>query len=112
MEIDGIDCVSTSDGIYEEEIHHQHRHRLQFSASLAKPTNNAVSPAISPATSVHELLECSVCTNSMYPPIHQVCSVFLVYKVKKVLIFSVGVKIFFFFGGDLGIQGLLYWISL
>jgi hypothetical protein len=26
----------------------------------------------SPASSVHELLECPVCTNSMYPPIHQV----------------------------------------
>ncbi|RYR28990.1 hypothetical protein Ahy_B01g053233 isoform D [Arachis hypogaea] len=26
---------------------------------------------IPPATSVHELLECPVCTNSMYPPIHQ-----------------------------------------
>jgi hypothetical protein len=26
-----------------------------------------------PASSVHELLECPVCTNSMYPPIHQVC---------------------------------------
>jgi len=25
-----------------------------------------------PASSVHELLECPVCTNSMYPPIHQV----------------------------------------
>jgi E3 ubiquitin-protein ligase SIAH1 len=23
---------------------------------------------------VHELLECPVCTNLMYPPIHQVCS--------------------------------------
>lgn len=28
-----------------------------------------ISPA---ATSVHELLECPVCTNCMYPPIHQV----------------------------------------
>uniref|UniRef100_A0A0D9YA04 Uncharacterized protein n=1 Tax=Oryza glumipatula TaxID=40148 RepID=A0A0D9YA04_9ORYZ len=26
---------------------------------------------VPPATSVHELLECPVCTNSMYPPIHQ-----------------------------------------
>jgi hypothetical protein len=24
-----------------------------------------------PTSSVHELLECPVCTNSMYPPIHQ-----------------------------------------
>ncbi|XP_072062742.1 protein tesmin/TSO1-like CXC 2 isoform X6 [Arachis hypogaea] len=31
---------------------------------------------IPPATSVHELLECPVCTNSMYPPIHQDSPVF------------------------------------
>ncbi|BAF11753.1 Os03g0297700, partial [Oryza sativa Japonica Group] len=29
-------------------------------------------PVVPPAASVHELLECPVCTNSMYPPIHQV----------------------------------------
>ncbi|RZR87335.1 hypothetical protein BHM03_00014713 [Ensete ventricosum] len=28
-------------------------------------------PVISPVARVHELLECPVCTNSMYPPIHQ-----------------------------------------
>lgn len=28
------------------------------------------------ASSVHELLECPVCTNSMYPPIHQVGDLF------------------------------------
>ena len=28
---------------------------------------------LAPTSSVHELLECPVCTNSMYPPIHQVC---------------------------------------
>lgn len=67
MEIDSIECVSSTDGIYEEEIHHHHH---QFSSS-SKPHSNVVSPAISPATSVHELLECPVCTNSMYPPIHQ-----------------------------------------
>jgi hypothetical protein len=30
--------------------------------------------AIAPTSGVHELLECPVCTNSMYPPIHQVSS--------------------------------------
>ncbi|KAH9331619.1 hypothetical protein KI387_003727, partial [Taxus chinensis] len=35
--------------------------------NIATPT--VVSPA---ASSVHELLECPVCTNSMYPPIHQI----------------------------------------
>jgi E3 ubiquitin-protein ligase SIAH1 len=30
------------------------------------------SAAAAHTSSVHELLECPVCTNSMYPPIHQV----------------------------------------
>uniref|UniRef100_A0A2N9F3A6 RING-type E3 ubiquitin transferase n=1 Tax=Fagus sylvatica TaxID=28930 RepID=A0A2N9F3A6_FAGSY len=66
MERDSFECVSSLDGIYEEEIHQHH----QFS-SLVKTQNNVVVPATSPTTSVHELLECPVCTNSMYPPIHQ-----------------------------------------
>ncbi|GFY92369.1 protein with RING/U-box and TRAF-like domain [Actinidia rufa] len=37
----------------------------------SKPHNNVVCSAIHPTKSVHELLECPVCTNSMYPPIHQ-----------------------------------------
>lgn len=28
--------------------------------------------SVSSTNGVHELLECPVCTNSMYPPIHQV----------------------------------------
>uniref|UniRef100_A0A5B6ZM31 RING-type E3 ubiquitin transferase n=1 Tax=Davidia involucrata TaxID=16924 RepID=A0A5B6ZM31_DAVIN len=67
MELDNIECVSSSDGMEDEEIHPHHPH--QFSS---KPHNNIVIPSgIAPATSVHELLECPVCTNSMYPPIHQ-----------------------------------------
>ncbi|KAL3692597.1 hypothetical protein R1sor_006248 [Riccia sorocarpa] len=33
--------------------------------------SNPGKPGATPASSVHELLECPVCTNSMYPPIHQ-----------------------------------------
>uniref|UniRef100_A0A494GAA7 RING-type domain-containing protein n=2 Tax=Pentapetalae TaxID=1437201 RepID=A0A494GAA7_SOLLC len=44
-----------------EEDEHPH----QFS-STSKLHN--IGPA---TTSVHDLLECPVCTNSMYPPIHQ-----------------------------------------
>ncbi|CAN0922560.1 E3 ubiquitin-protein ligase SINAT4 [Linum grandiflorum] len=90
MELDSIECVSSSDGIDEDEIPHDnlhhHHHHHQFSSSkshnAAASTNNNPRPgingvpgpnAITPATSVHELLECPVCTNSMYPPIHQ-CS--------------------------------------
>ncbi|GMP24873.1 hypothetical protein CsSME_00001993 [Camellia sinensis var. sinensis] len=68
MDLDNIECISTSDGMEDEEIssHHPHNHHShQFSS---KPHNNGIAPA----TSVHELLECPVCTNSMYPPIHQV----------------------------------------
>jgi len=90
MDLDSIECVSSSDGMDEDEIQHrilhphhqQHHHHSEFSS--LKPRNggnnnhgvNVIgSTAIAPATSVHELLECPVCTNSMYPPIHQVCFV-------------------------------------
>ncbi|XP_077251313.1 E3 ubiquitin-protein ligase SINAT5-like [Tasmannia lanceolata] len=67
MELDNIECISSSDGMEEDETHHH---------PFSKPYNISIPPAIlpaiiPPATSVHELLECPVCTNSMYPPIHQ-----------------------------------------
>ncbi|KAG5019206.1 E3 ubiquitin-protein ligase SINAT3 [Glycine soja] len=77
MDLESVECVSSSDGMDEDEIHANHHHHSEFSST--KPRNggtsniNSVGPnAIAPATSVHELLECPVCTNSMYPPIHQV----------------------------------------
>lgn len=60
METDSIECLIDND-----EIHHIH----QFSSTKSQAGATVV---ISPATSVYELLECPVCTNSMYPPIHQV----------------------------------------
>lgn len=64
---DGIECISTSD--VDKSLLPSH-----FSSS-AKPFFNKPSNGIvHRTTSVHELLECPVCTNSMYPPIHQVCS--------------------------------------
>lgn len=40
---------------------------------LTKPiVGSSVKAGVSPTSGVHELLECPVCTNSMYPPIHQV----------------------------------------
>jgi len=60
METDSIDSV-----IDDDEIHQKH----QFSSTKSQGGATVV---ISPATSVYELLECPVCTNSMYPPIHQV----------------------------------------
>ena len=72
MDMNSIECISSSDVMDEDEIHHLIH--PQFPNS--KPHNNVVSSAIHPTTSVHELLECPVCTNSMYPPIHQVGSFF------------------------------------
>lgn len=38
---------------------------------LKNNPTSIVKPSVVAASSVHELLECPVCTNSMYPPIHQ-----------------------------------------
>ncbi|CAH2063175.1 unnamed protein product [Thlaspi arvense] len=67
-----MDCTSTMDVTDDEEIH-QDRHSY---ASVPKhhsnnSSANAASALLPTTTSVHELLECPVCTNSMYPPIHQ-----------------------------------------
>ncbi|MCE0480955.1 hypothetical protein HAX54_038265 [Datura stramonium] len=80
MELDSIECISSSDGIDDDEIplHHPHIIHSQYSSSKT-PNNNTINNsssnndaiAIHSTTSVHELLECPVCTNSMYPPIHQ-----------------------------------------
>ncbi|XP_012835592.1 PREDICTED: E3 ubiquitin-protein ligase SINAT5-like [Erythranthe guttata] len=62
-----IECISTVDSsmMDEDEISHP----LSFSMFPSpKPIFHNIHP---PTTSVHELLECPVCTNSMYPPIHQ-----------------------------------------
>ncbi|KAG0501149.1 hypothetical protein HPP92_001221 [Vanilla planifolia] len=69
MDLDSVECVSSYDGL-EEETSHLH---LPFSKSHGGAAIDAAAQAqgISPATSIHELLECPVCTNSMYPPIHQ-----------------------------------------
>ena len=69
MESGSLESVSSSLDVMEElEINHHHH---QF-PSISKPYNkNNNSPS---TTSVHELLECPVCTNYMYPPIHQVSS--------------------------------------
>ncbi|ESR58075.1 E3 ubiquitin-protein ligase SINAT3 [Citrus sinensis] len=75
MELHSIECVPSSDLTDEDEIHHHRPHQFP---SISKPHNNcnnnntSLASVINPGTtSVHELLECPVCTNSMYPPIHQ-----------------------------------------
>ena len=84
MDIDNIECVSSID-MDEDEIihlHHHHQNHHHFSSSKAPHSNNngVLNSTLHPSTSVHELLECPVCTNSMYPPIHQVKSFSLCLK--------------------------------
>ena len=42
--------------------------------SVNDPAQTALKPNLTVSSSVRELLECPVCLNAMYPPIHQVCS--------------------------------------
>lgn len=85
MDLDNIECVSIPDDeIRSNNINPPSRPYHHGFLQNPKPqhhVNNANgnisvvvgSNVIPPtATSVHELLECPVCTNSMYPPIHQV----------------------------------------
>ncbi|XP_042387008.1 E3 ubiquitin-protein ligase SINAT5-like isoform X2 [Zingiber officinale] len=65
MESDSVECVSSIDGMDEDETSPPHPASSKIHAGAATPAG------IPAATSVHELLECPVCTNSMYPPIHQ-----------------------------------------
>lgn len=130
MDLDNIECVSSSDGIDEDEIRrhgiHPHpHHHSEFSSS--KPRNGATNmgpTAIAPATSVHELLECPVCTNSMYPPIHQVNFFFffffsnfrLIYVVLYI-IFVIVYEVSFFIIGILSpdlneLDSLFIWVCV
>uniref|UniRef100_A0A7N2MI31 RING-type E3 ubiquitin transferase n=1 Tax=Quercus lobata TaxID=97700 RepID=A0A7N2MI31_QUELO len=118
MDLDSIECVSSSDLDEDEIHHHQHPHQQlqhphhhvlhphlhsEFSSSNNKSrnasnnvvngnnnnANNIVGPtAITPATSVHELLECPVCTNSMYPPIHQMKNLLQNFLEKRLFVMS------------------------
>ncbi|CAN1793945.1 E3 ubiquitin-protein ligase SINAT3 [Linum perenne] len=69
MEVDGSQCVPSTD---EEEIDLPRRHPFPSSSKphFKTSSGNSLSSTFH-TSSVHELLECPVCTNSMYPPIHQ-----------------------------------------
>ncbi|KAF3581797.1 hypothetical protein DY000_02031976 [Brassica cretica] len=73
MDLDSMDCTSTIDVSDDEEIHQDcHSYASVSKHHSNNNTNpNAASGLLPTTTSVHELLECPVCTNSMYPPIHQ-----------------------------------------
>ncbi|KAF8666976.1 hypothetical protein HU200_053143 [Digitaria exilis] len=102
MDMDSVECLSLPDAAMDVDDvdshpHHAHHgshlgltlhpaHLPSAGAGRVFPKVNAGAGAAAvvaaagaagaaggpPATSVHELLECPVCTNSMFPPIHQV----------------------------------------
>ncbi|KAK1693767.1 hypothetical protein QYE76_010464 [Lolium multiflorum] len=91
MDIDSVECLSLPDAsmdVDDVDSHHHHHHTIPLhlapsagggggGRSFPKVNAGGVGPTAGaaaggpPATSVHELLECPVCTNSMFPPIHQ-----------------------------------------
>jgi hypothetical protein len=83
MELDSNECVSYTDGMEDDDDPaapaQLPRPFLKSAATVSAVAAAAdrgggagAGPLVPPATGVHELLECPVCTNSMYPPIHQV----------------------------------------
>ncbi|RWW60536.1 hypothetical protein BHE74_00032471 [Ensete ventricosum] len=75
MESANIECISVSDAMVvddDEVAHVPHPFLKPQGDGSGTVAAGGRSPVMSPATRVHELLECPVCTNSMYPPIHQV----------------------------------------
>ncbi|KAK4384845.1 E3 ubiquitin-protein ligase SINAT3 [Sesamum angolense] len=111
IEMESVECVSSSDGIEDEEIqssvtshphNSHHSHPNQYSS---KPIN-IISSGRAP-TSVHELLECPVCTNSMYPPIHQVCSFFISFP----LAFSVSKSLLLFCSTNVVLNASVFWFE-
>lgn len=45
---------------------------MDIGESVSDPAQNSVKSNVTVSSSVRELLECPVCLNAMYPPIHQV----------------------------------------
>ncbi|XP_020180795.2 E3 ubiquitin-protein ligase SINAT5 [Aegilops tauschii subsp. strangulata] len=99
MDMDSVECLSLPDASMDvddvDSHQHQHHHhsipihpvhlaanggvggrafaKMNAGGAAAAGGVGATAAAAGgpPATSVHELLECPVCTNSMFPPIHQ-----------------------------------------
>ncbi|XP_042046414.1 E3 ubiquitin-protein ligase SINAT5-like isoform X1 [Salvia splendens] len=88
----GIECTSLIDGMAAEDEWEWGMSPSQFSSS--KPSHSHNHTLINPITTVHELLECPVCTNSMYPPIHQV--LFIVFKIQSCIFVIHWISIFIF----------------
>lgn len=59
----------------------QNEDMMEVNEHVNDPSHHALKPNVTVASSVRELLECPVCLNAMYPPIHQVC----LYVVSSIL---------------------------
>ncbi|KAL5226983.1 hypothetical protein ABZP36_015248 [Zizania latifolia] len=81
MDVDSVECLSLPDAASvaaaamdaDDVGPALHAHGALLSAAAAARAARSKGGAAVPAAAsgVHELLECPVCTNSMYPPIHQ-----------------------------------------
>ncbi|EMS61765.1 E3 ubiquitin-protein ligase SINAT3 [Triticum urartu] len=100
MDMDSVECLSLPDASMDVDDVDSHQHQHHHHSIPIHPVHLAANGGVGgrafakmnaggaagaggvgatagatggpPATSVHELLECPVCTNSMFPPIHQV----------------------------------------
>ncbi|KAL0925344.1 hypothetical protein M5K25_003665 [Dendrobium thyrsiflorum] len=82
MGTDGVECVSLVDGMEEDEATHTYKHQSfckNFGSRGIGHGWGMPMPRMPIVISVNELLECPVCTNSMYPPIHQILKLFTAY---------------------------------
>lgn len=52
----------------------QNEDMMDIRETVDHPIQNELKPNVAVSSSVRELLECPVCLNAMYPPIHQVWS--------------------------------------
>ena len=50
----------------------QNQDMMDIREAVDGPTQNELKPNVAVSSSVRQLLECPVCLNAMYPPIHQV----------------------------------------
>ncbi|KAM0862834.1 hypothetical protein ACQ4PT_044989 [Festuca glaucescens] len=82
MDVDSVECMSLPDAAMDVAddvgLATLHPHLAASSRAAAFPNpkggggGGGAGGMVAPGSSVRELLECPVCTNSMYPPIYQV----------------------------------------
>lgn len=76
----------------------QNEDMMEVSEHVNDPSQTSLKPNVTVSSSVRELLECPVCLNAMYPPIHQVgyMSFFWISFMKWVGVYVICILFFFF----------------